>query len=280
MKTNRKKHSVNKTRKNSIKNIIPKLKIMHKGDHLYASKKYSGDELLAYTRNNELKTHEYCNLDNINWFGNYDVAKSYKTKETKIYKFKINHTTKLLRIDKQNERFFKSLFLNTNIILDTSIQLKNDKLNNIDYEHPYLKMNNKEKAYYEFCFAFGYLTLQEQCDFMLLLKYLIEKNIIHMEMRDGKSIINKLLLKITYYRAAHIFSKKAKYNRLSFYDLDKHALLNICKLLRSKKINIHGIFQRNTSSFWFPDLIVYKMNIEETILFNPHHNLLFDKEVE
>ena len=101
-----------------------------------------------------------------------------------------------------------------------------------------------------------------------------------MEMRDGKSIINKLLIKINYYRAGHIFSKKTKYNRLSFYDLDKHALLNICKLFKSKKINIHGVFQSNTSSFWFPDLILYKMNIEETILFNPHRNLIFVEQVE
>ena len=285
MKTNKKNHIKNKTRKNNNtrknnKTIKPSLKILRKNDFLYASKKYSGDELLTYTKNNELKSHEYCDLENINWFGSYEVAKSYQTKETKLNQFKIKNIVKLLRINKENENFFRSLFLRSNLVLEPSIQISNEKIKKANYSHPYLHMDNKEKAYYEFCFAFGYLTLQEQYEFMVLLKNLIEEKIIHIEMRDGKSIVNKLSLKINYYRLTHIVSKHTKYNRLSFYDLDKHALLNLCKLLKARNLTIQGIFQKNTTSFWFPDFVVYKMNIEETILFNPHRDLLFLKVIE
>jgi len=285
MKTNKKKQLINKnskytkTRKHN-KNPKPSLKILRKNEYLYASKKYSGDELLAYTRNNELKTHQYCDLDDINWFGSYEVAKSYQTKETKLNQFKIKNNVKLLRINTENDKFFRSLFLHSNIVLEPSIQISDEEIKKIQFSHPYLHMDNKEKAYYEFCFAFGYINIHEQNEFMVLLKYLIEEKIIHMEMRDGKSILNKLNLKINYYRLTHFTTKHEKYNRLSFYDLDKHALLNICKLLKARDLNIHGIFQKNTTSFWFPDLIVYKMNIEETILFNPHRDLVFDKVIE
>jgi hypothetical protein len=63
--------------------------------------------------------------------------------------------------------------------------------------------------------------------------------------------------------------------------MDKHAVFNICKLLKAKHLlAISGIYQGNNDSFWFPNLVIYKMNIEETILFQPHENLIFDKIVE
>jgi len=69
------------------------------------------------------------------------------------------------------------------------------------------------------------------------------------------------------------------YNRLSIYLFDKYALNNLCKIIPSH-FKISGVLQENTKSFWFPDLIVYKMNIKEYVLYNPHHNLIYDKIVE
>ena len=46
------------------------------------------------------------------------------------------------------------------------------------------------------------------------------------------------------------------------------------------KYKIDGVFQANDKSFWFPDLVVYKMNIKEYVLYNPHHNLKFEGIVE
>jgi hypothetical protein len=310
MKTRRKREKVNinKTRKNNIKPSLTPLHIQNahfvgayelqrqqlprtlnvrrfktfqKNNSLYASKKYSGDELLNLTKKNELKKKQPCILDNLSWFGNYKVAKSYQTNETKLYEWKFKKQTNLLIMNKENDDYFRSLFLqNTKVHLLPSITLSKEKIEKIKNKHIYLSMNKNERAYYEFCFVFGYLTVEEQYEFMKLLKYLLEEKIIVMDTRNGESILSKLFIKINYYKFGHIFHNKQKYNRLSFYHLDKHAVLNVCKLLKSRNINISGLFQENTNSFWFPDFIVYKMNIEETILFYPHHNLTFYKLIE
>ena len=64
------------------------------------------------------------------------------------------------------------------------------------------------------------------------------------------------------------------------YYFDKYAIMNLCKIVyHNKDYNISGVYQKNTKSFWFPDLLVYKMNIQEYILFNPSHNLIYEKQV-
>jgi hypothetical protein len=187
-------------------------------------------------------------------------------------------TTRLLRMNKTNETFFRSLFLKSHKQLIPTLDITEQQKKQISYEHPYLRMNNNQKAYYDFCFAFGYITLEQQYEFMKWIQYLIENKILDIKTRTGTSILQKLRLKINYYRVASLNQKQNKYNRLSFYDFDRHALLNLCKLVHSK--DIAGIYQSNDPSFWFPDLIVYKMNIEEIVLFGPHHDLVYNKEIE
>ena len=283
-KRNTKKNIKSITKKNYFNSKYSFKKLL-KNNSLFASKKVHGQELLEFTKNNEIMKKQICLIDNLSWFGNYKVAKSYQTHETKIYEWKIKKITKLLIINEKNNVFFYSLFhQNLNKIkLDPAIILS--KENSIEliqknlYNHPYIYMNNNERAYYEFCFVFGYITIEEQYNFMKLLKYLLQKEFIVMKTRDGKSILNKLFIKINYYKLSHLFYKKKLYNRLSFYELDKYAVLNICKLIKWKNLPISGIYQGNNESFWFPNIIIYKMNIEETILFNPHHNLIFEKEI-
>ena len=260
-------------------NII-KNKILNIGYSLYASKKYKGHEILDYTKKAELKFKNKCLLDNSSWFGNLEIAKSYKKKNTHIYKWKIKKTTNLFTINCKNENFLKNIFSNKNIKLTPVIKLTQKQIKIINYSHPYLQMTNNERAYFEFCFAFGYITLKEQYEFMKLIKYLIENKFIEINSREGKSIIKKINLKIKYYCLVKIFTKKKKYNRLSFYNFDKYAILNLCRLVNNKKYNIDGVYQKNDKSFWFPDFIIYKMNIKEYILFNPHHNLIYDKMIE
>jgi hypothetical protein len=278
---NRKKQS--KTKKNQktrkIREKSPSLKVLPKDSSLYASKRYSGEEVLKYTETNEKKAHDACLLDNLSWFGNnYQVAKSYQTQETKIYEWKIKKNTRLLRMDKANDSFFFSLFLSSQQSLIPTLSISKQQEKKISYQHPYLKMNNNQKAYYDFCFAFGYMTLEQQFEFMKWIKYLIENKILDIKTRTGTSILRKLRIKINYYRVASLNQKQQKYNRLSFYDFDRHSLLNLCKLVHSQ--DMAGIYQSNDPSFWFPDLIVYKMNIEEIVLFGPHHDLIYDKEIK
>lgn len=277
MITKKNNHKKNKAKTYRNKKIYPSFKILHVGYPLYASKKYKGDELLEYQKQAEIKAHDSCLLDNSSWFGDYDVAKSYKTSETKLYEWKTKKITKLLNINKENELYFKNTFLNTKMKLVPTINLSDTQIKQITYDHPYINMSNNEKAYYEFCFAFGYITLAEQVDFMKLIKYLIDNKYITMLTREGKSVVTKMKLKISYYLLNKLFTKKKKYNRLSFYHLDKHAIMNLCKIVSNE---VAGVYQKNAKSFWFPDLVVYKMNIQEYILFNPHHNLIYDKEIK
>ena len=53
--------------------------------------------------------------------------------------------------------------------------------------------------------------------------------------------------------------------------------MNLCKIVyNNRDYKISGVYQKNDTSFWFPDLKVYKMDISEYVLYNPHHNLIYD----
>jgi hypothetical protein len=287
MKTYKKQQlkGYNKTKK-LIKTDIDLL-VLKENYPLYASKKHDGDKLLEFKRNAEKESKDHCLLDNSSWFGTYNVAKSYKTKETKLYKFKFKKETNLIKITKKNNRIFEDIFQNSKVELTPTLnfdenqisKIKNklEKLNS-DIPSIFLSLSNNQKALFEFKFAFGYLTLNEQYDFLRLLKFLLDEKFIQIDTRENLSIIKKVELKINYYRAANILSKKNKLNRISIYLFDKYAVSNLCRCL-PKKYNIQGIYQPNADSFWFPNLILYKMNIEEFILFNPHKNLVYVKEM-
>lgn len=252
----------------------PKLKILSKGYPLYAAKSINGQEILTYQENLYKKMKHNCLIENISWFGDLPVAQSYKTTNNTIYQWNIKISTNLLIINKTNELFINSIFLKNKKKLYPSISLTPTQLNSIPFKHEYLQMTNNQRALYEFKFVFGYLTLKEQYQFLQFIQYLIENKIIDMNTRDGKSILTKIKTKIMYYKLNIFFQRKEKYNRLSFYHLDKHAVMNLCICLPSI-YNISGIYQENVKSFWFPDFIVYKMNIQEYILFYPPKNLHF-----
>ena len=278
MKTRKNKVVKNKTMKNKL--TKPALNILKVDYPLYASKQYEGSTILEYNKKEELKYNDKCLMSNSSWFGDLKVAKSYKSKDTHIYRWKIKKTTKLLRINALNLQFVDTLFNTSKNKLIPAIHITKKQLEKIKYEHPYLHMKTNEKALYEFKFCFGFITVEEQYEFMKLIKYLIENKFIDIKMREGTSILNKIKLKIGYYEAASILGKKEIMNRLSFYDFDKHAIMNLCKLVNNRRYNISGVYQRNDTSFWFPDFIVYKMDIKEYILFDPQDNLVYDKLIE
>jgi hypothetical protein len=287
MITKRNKNKTNKTRK-SRKNIkmIPSLKRLKKGFSLYASKKSYGEKILEHTKEEEEKYNDKCLFGNMSWFGDLEQAKSYKTDETSIFKWIIKTPTQLLRINKNNEKFIEHYFNNTKLTLATLINLSDKQLvkakkmikdENINTD--YLHLNQNERAFFEFKFAYGYISVEEQYQFMKFIKLLIQNNFLDIKTREGASIIKKLNEKINYYYFLNKTNARDMYNRLSIYLFDKYALNNLCKIIPSY-YKISGVIQENTKSFWFPDLIVYKMNIKEYVLFNPHHNLIYDKIVE
>ena len=46
------------------------------------------DKLLEFKRKFEIESEDHCLLENSNWIGNLDLAKSYKKYDTQIYKCK------------------------------------------------------------------------------------------------------------------------------------------------------------------------------------------------
>ena len=115
---------------------------------------------------------------------------------------------------------------------------------------------------------------------MKFINYLIENKFTDIKRRDGKSILHKLKIKMKYYEINYFFDKKEKLNRLSFYDFDKHSIMNLCKIVNNNFYNISGVYQKNDTSFWFPNFLLYKMDIQEYILFDPQDNLVYDKLIE
>jgi len=284
MKTKSHKTVKNKTVKN--KTLKPYFKVLKVKFPLFASKKSYGDKIIVYTKEQEIKFNDSCLFGNMSWFGDYAQAKIYKQDDTDIYKWTIKKPTNLLITERKNEKFIKKLFQTTSLQLETSINLAPEKIeiakklvNDKNITSSYLELSQNERAYFEFCFAYGFITVEEQYQFMKLVKILIEKNFIDIKNRQEESIIKKLTQKIEYYYFLNKLNSNKKYNRLSIYSFDKYSLNNLCKIT-PKSYKIDGVFQPNSKSFWFPDLKVYKMDITEYVLYNPHHNLIYDKIVE
>jgi hypothetical protein len=275
MKTKKNKIIKNKTIKKRI--IEPSIKILKVGDSLYGAKSHSGEEILKYTKLMSQKNKKKCIIQNISWFSNLEVAKNFSkaSNNTHIYKWKISKNTKLLNINKENEDFISNLFLNSTNKLRTTININKNQEKNISYEHPYINMSQNEKALYEFKFAFGFITVKEQYEFMKFIKYLIENNILDIKNRTNSSILARLILLTNYYKINIVSDKNEKYDRLSFYKIDQNAILNLCKLI-SNKYNIVGIYCKNINNFWI------HLNIipVEFALFNPHKNLTYVEMIE
>jgi len=270
-KTNKYKIFNNKTRKNKKHHYD--LKTLNTDYSLYGAKnKKLGYEILDYTKKNEINKKEHCVYENISWFAKLEQAKHYKGKDDEIFKWNINKKLNLIKITEKNRNFFKNLFLSTEKLIKPVINIKEKYISKINFEHPFLSMNNKEKSLYEFEFIFGYISLKEQYNFLLFIKYLIQNNFIEILSRHDTSLLPKINKKINFYKL-YPFGKKENLNRISLYEINKNALFNLCKLVY-KKYNIDGVYQPNTNSYWYPDLVVYHMNIEEFILFSPHTELI------
>jgi hypothetical protein len=268
-----KNRNKNKTRKN--KGLLPDIKTLEKGSSIYGAKnKNMGYNILEYTHSNEIKNKTHCIYENISWFAGLEQAKHYKGKDDEVFRWNVNKTLNLIKITERNGNFFRNIFLNTRKKIKPVVNISKDSLKKIDYEHKFLNMSNNERALYEFNFIFGYLTLKEQYEFLLFIKYLIKNNIIDILSRHETSLLPQINKKINFYKL-YPFGKKEKLNRVSLYEINKQSLLNLCAVL-NRKHDIDGVYQPNTNSYWYPDLIVYHMNIEEYILFSPHTELKND----
>ena len=128
----------NKIKKNKTRKIKPSIKVLKFGYPLYASKSYEGSTILKYNKEQEDKYHDKCLMVNSSWFGDLDVAKSYKTKDNHIYRWTTTKKTNLLKINLENERYINNLFSRTTVKLIPTINLKKDKISKIKYFYLFL----------------------------------------------------------------------------------------------------------------------------------------------
>lgn len=262
------KHRRNKTHKNRTN--IHSIKTLRKGFKLYGAKNYSPKVMFEYEEKRKKQYNNNCVKDSFSWFGNYEVAYQYslKSDKAKIYEFKTNKSVNLININKKNKNYFKNLFTETDKNIKPTIHITKDKIKNIRYDHEYLNMSLKEQSFYEFCFCFGYMTLYEQYNFLGLIRYLIVEKMIDITRRDGGSILEKIDLRLAYYKINHMFDtsiNNSMYNRMSIYSLDVNSISNLCSILPKY---IDGVYYGNNASYWYPQ-IINKDNLEEYIIFNP-----------
>ena len=89
---------------------------------LYASKKYNGQDILDYNKKIEKESGDKCHIENSSWFGTFNVAKSYKTKTTKIYKWSIIKDIDLIEFIYSRLNYL-DLSINKNIYKDIKTEL-------------------------------------------------------------------------------------------------------------------------------------------------------------
>jgi hypothetical protein len=273
---NRDKKRKNNTRRRRriISDGLPLLKKVKVGHLVYGSKKYKGDEIITYTREMEKKKGTRCLHETISWFGSLHAAKLYATYSTQIYKWRVFKPFHLVVVGgSENAGFFDKVFRNydgqlVSLISDTNIQqLKKFGL----VEAPYLEMSVNERCLYEFKFIFGYLTLREQYQFLLLFTYFDTKDAF-----DYSASLLKVYASMKYFElnASSVdVDDLGTGNRISFYEIDKHVVNNFCKCVDG--MGYEGLYQRkNTRSFWYPSFIKYSKDMEEYILFNPSRVLI------
>lgn len=220
-----------------------------------------------------------CNYKTITWFGKLNVAKKYKTKSNKIYRYNTIKNTRLLQIDSHNKQIIKDKILNYRYPSKYEVLYRGNKLKK--YDHPYLDMDTRNRCLYEIFFAYGFMTLDEQYEFINLILYLIDtkkSSIKHPKSATyTKALYNTprayvlFFVKFWHKIAGKLGTKK--YNKINIYEINKHSAYNICLAFN----DIDGIFYPNKESSWYPFSMIPTF---EYIIFKPHLTIKYTGEYQ
>jgi hypothetical protein len=250
--------------------------ILEKDFPLYKSIliKYGRNRVFQY-KNFEDSSLQKC--QSISWFGGEDKAKYYKRDNTEVYKYMIKKNTKLFVTNNiYNLKYFKSL-------ID---QVDNDKLNNflvlseLDFndmdtegkkhfeKYLYLKMTKKQRIIYEYSFAFGLLSTEEQFNFLKLIIKLQEYNYIENLTKMMESDDDSLFLTLKRYGMNIIYKlipqnwKELFGQRCSLYQIDLNIVQNLCLTMPE---DINGYIYLHQPSIWHRKMT----DVSEVCIFNP-----------
>lgn len=251
-----------------------KIKLFKKGDSIYGAKNPDiGPRILSYTRNIEKRKHKKCNLENLSWFGPLKVAKQYKNhdKNSEIFRWSLKKELRLYTIDPKDKNYIRSLFRNYKgkFQFRTLKKYMKDITREDEMKFPYLRMSMRKRAYYEFSFVFGYMSVSDQKKFLKMLLTLIKQNKLAIFRRNNKSIYPKLLFRYLY---GKLLSSTKKGQRYSIYTIDKDVLNNLCLILPK---TLGGVYFPSKKSVWYPSILSF--DLEEYILFEPFNYLEYKK---
>ena len=258
----------------------PVLCVLSKGFPLYASKHRDiGSLILDYTRDNQNRTGEMCLLDNLTWFADLKQAVQYVGNKTRIFKWKAKHPIKLLSVSPKNKKYFERLFRQTPRAKFYTLNVIPSKIPEEHLSHPYFSMKSNEQALFLFQFAFGYLKIDEQAEFIELIHDLINAEAVDLRGRKGGSIMPNVTTLRKYYQTGEDKYRNYPLNRVSFYEVDRMAVLNLCMVARNPVFD--GIFVPQQKSFWFSNTEKERpMDLLEYAFFRPHEKLTFEGELE
>jgi len=269
------KQSYNKTKKKKImlelqpmSNIIKTLPV---GFKLYSAKKYKSQEIIDFVKKNRQQKKQVCLIDNLSWLTTKKDAIRFNLQHPTYIQNKwiVKVPTNLLKINHDSYSFLKNLYMNSTIRLQSFLSLEENAIEKMKmknaHTNPYLFMNHKERCFYEFQFIFGFISVQEQLQFLHFIKECITKGFL----KDNtlkKKVDNRIIL----YNFSDLVFYKNKINRLPMYFFDKVVVLNLCKLLNKNSqfsTQISGIYFYNKKSYFD------YLNLEEYILFNLDENV-------
>jgi hypothetical protein len=232
-----------------------------------------------------------CLLDNLTWFADLKQAVQYVGNKTRIFKWKAKHPIKLLSVVPRNKKYFERLFHQTPKAKFYTLNVDPSKIPEEHLSHPYFSMKSNEQALFLFQFAFGYLSLDNQAEFIELIHDLIQEEALDLRGRKGGSIMPNVTTLRKYYQTGDEEYRSYPLNRISFYEVDRMAVLNLCmvsladgsarnKVTKGRQV-FDGLFVPQQKSFWFSNTEKERpMDLLEYAFFRPHEKLSFEGELK
>jgi hypothetical protein len=235
--------------------------------------KYSIESVFTYQQDSSLI--EDCK--SICWFGSKSKAEYYNKKGTTVYEYKTIKPINLFVVNNYvNFETFKTLLDRVD-----DIDLKKFKVLTVRDIHEckdtdkfckysYLTMSKKERILFEYKFAFGLTTIEDQLIFAKLFLKLQEFKVIPKidKMMDGKGDQPEIYYKLgrTFLSGVNMFltesSKKRTGHRFSIYSIDMNVIQNLCMLISDK---LQGYVYGHIPSVWHRGM----NDTSEIAIFNP-----------
>lgn len=238
--------------------------------------------LNIYNRNSIFEYEPFPDLippcKSIFWFAGKEKALYYKKDNTTIHTYytKLNTTKLLIANNHNNFLYIKGLLEKSNLenyscVTEIVLEKLPDALKEKFYKYNYLRLSKLNRILFEYCFAFGLISVQDQLMFSKLLLKLQEYKLIpQLKTMTSSSEENSDLYLRAIRQGVNIFDKfvpdsfkENKFEqRFSIYSIDINIVKNLCTLLSDK---IDGYVYFDEPTIWHRKM----KDTSEIAIFNP-----------